>query len=53
MKRESCQLIEELVAIVPVKHKSIPADVTILKSHKNNEQSRNGEDLSEEWFCRV
>jgi hypothetical protein len=27
------QLIEELVAIVPVKRTSIPADVTILKSH--------------------
>jgi hypothetical protein len=33
LKKELWQLIEELVAIVPVRQTSIPADVTILKSH--------------------
>jgi hypothetical protein len=33
IEKELRQLIEELVAIVPVKRTSIPADVTILKSH--------------------
>jgi hypothetical protein len=33
IKKELAQLIEELVAIVPVKRSSIPKGVTILKSH--------------------
>ena len=33
IEKELRQLTEELVAIVPVKRTSIPADVTILKSH--------------------
>ena len=33
IEKELWQLIEELVAIVPVKRTSIPADVMILKSH--------------------
>jgi hypothetical protein len=33
IKRELKQLVEELVAIVPVKRSSIPQDVKILKSH--------------------